>query len=66
MNIEQAIKILNPETTKEALAEIEYYAGFNGKEAKLKAVNEACIIACDVMKEKVCNEKYNKSMTNIQ
>ena len=53
MNIEQAIKILDPETTKEALAKIEYYAGFNGKEAKLKAVNEACIIACDVMKEKV-------------
>ena len=49
MNYEEARRILHPDTTLEALAEIEYYAGFNGKEAKLEAVNTACIVACHAM-----------------
>ena len=52
MEIEDAIRILNPETTEEALAEIEYYGGFCGRQAKIKACDEACEIAVDAMKEK--------------
>ena len=47
MTYEQAKKILHPDTTLETLAEIEYYAGFNGEEAKRKAVDEACLVACE-------------------
>ena len=37
MTREEAIRILDPETTGEALAEIEYYAGFSGKKAAIHA-----------------------------
>ena len=49
MTVQEAIRILHPDTTAEALAEIEYYAGFSGQDAKMEAVNDACIIACEVM-----------------
>ena len=51
MTIEEAIRILDPETTAEALAEIEYYAGFRGKEAAIKAVEDACILAVAALRE---------------
>lgn len=41
MTKEEAIRILDPETTGEALAEIEYYGGFSGKTAAVKAVSDA-------------------------
>lgn len=47
MSVEQAIRILHPDTTVEALAEIGYYAGFRSQEAELEAVNEACNVACE-------------------
>lgn len=49
MTYEEARKILHPDTTLQALAEIEYYAGFGGQEAKIKAVEEACSIACEAL-----------------
>ena len=45
----EARKILHPNTTLTALAEIEYYAGFNGEEAKRKMVDEACLVACEAL-----------------
>ena len=51
MTREEAIKILDPETTAEALAEIEYYAGFSGQTAKVQAVSEACEIAVAALME---------------
>lgn len=45
MTIEEAIRILDPNTAREALAEIEYYGGFSGKRAKIEACDEACRIA---------------------
>lgn len=49
MTHQEARKILHPDTTLQALAEIEYYAGFSGREAKIKAVDEACLIACEAL-----------------
>ena len=49
MTLAEAKKILHPDTTLDAIAEIEYYAGFNGKDASLRAVNEACIVACEAI-----------------
>ena len=50
MTNEEAIRILDPATTLEALAEIEYYAGFSGEEATRKAVDDACLVAVEALK----------------
>lgn len=50
MTHEEAARILDPETSRDALAEIEYYGGFRGEGAVLEAVNEACRIAAEVLK----------------
>ena len=49
MTNEEAIRILDPATTREALYEIEYYAGFNGKRAAMEAVNEACVMGAEAL-----------------
>ena len=48
MSIEEAIRILDPETSVDAIAEIKYYSGFNEEKA-IKKVEDACELACDVM-----------------
>lgn len=53
MTVEEAIRILHPSTTSEALAEIEYYGGFNGKQAKVEAVNTACLVACEALEKQI-------------
>lgn len=53
MTIYQAIKILDPKTRYETIAEIEYYGGFSGKEAVYLAIDDACILAADVLKKTV-------------
>ena len=50
MSIEEAIRILDPETSADAIAEIKYYAGFNEEKA-IEKVEEACILACDIMRK---------------
>ena len=59
MSIEEAIRILDPETSADAITEIKYYAGFNEEKA-IKKVEEACKLACDIMreylKEKICTQ----------
>lgn len=50
MTKEEAIRILDPATSRDALWEIEYYAGFRGKEAKIAAVEEACRMAVEALK----------------
>ena len=50
MSIEEAIRILDPKTSADAIAEIEYYAGFNKGKA-IEKVNEACEVAWKIMKE---------------
>ena len=50
ISVEEAIRILDPETSADAIAEIEYYAGFN-RDKTIEKINEACAIACDVMIE---------------
>ncbi len=57
MTYEEAKRILHPDTTVDALTEIEYYAGFNGKEARLKAVDEACVVACEALEKCMKMEK---------
>ena len=50
MSIEEAIRILDPETSADAIAEIKYYVGFN-EEKTIKKVEETCELACDIMRK---------------
>ena len=61
MTIEQAIAILEPETTRAALYEYQYYGGFRGEEAKIKACEEACRIAAAVMRWEVSRQQREES-----
>ena len=49
MTYEEAKRILYPDTTREALAEI----GFKGKEKLRDAVDEACLMACDALDKQI-------------
>ena len=51
MTREEAIRILDPVTTGEALAEIEYYNGFSCKTAAVQAVSDACVLAVAALRE---------------
>lgn len=51
MTIQEAIRLLDPTTTVEAIAEIEYYAGFSGRTAAIRAITDATVIACKIMRE---------------
>lgn len=53
MTAADAKRIIHPDTTVEALAEIEYYGGFNGEAAKRAAVDEACLIACAALDKQI-------------
>ena len=53
MTREEAIRILDPDTTGEALAEIEYYNGFNWKTAAVQAVSDACVLAVAALRQQV-------------
>ena len=51
MTNEEAIMLLNPSTRILALAEIECYNGFRGKEAYIKAKEDACILAAEALEK---------------
>ena len=51
MTIDEAIRILDPETTAEALGEIEYYGGLRGREKMVAACDEACRVAVGIMRK---------------
>lgn len=56
MSIEEAIRILDPETSADAITEIKYYAGFNEEKA-IEKVEEACELACDIMRKYIEDTK---------
>ena len=53
MKIEEAVAILHPDTSKEALREYCYFHGidFESKEDVLKVINEACVLVCNIVKQ---------------
>ena len=51
MMINQAIRILDPATTAEELATIEYYGGLHGREKMVAACDEACRVAVGIMRK---------------
>ena len=57
MTREEAIRILDQETTGEAMAEIEYYGGFSGRAAVVQAVLDACVRAVADLREQEERER---------
>ena len=55
MTNKEAIMLLNPKTTASALAEIEYYNGFKGKEACIEAIEDACRLAIEALGKQMHN-----------
>ena len=51
MTVEEAIAILDPETSRAALFDYRYFGGCRGSEAVLAATEEACRVAVRVMRE---------------
>lgn len=49
MDIDEAIRFLDPKTTAKAIGEVEYYGGFNGQRKAIEKVNESCDIAVLIM-----------------
>ena len=49
MTYKEAKRILHPDTTREALAEIK----FKGKKKSQEAVDEACLRACDALDKQI-------------
>lgn len=62
MSIDEAIRILEPITSAEAIMKIEYYGGLSGDMAKIEAVNEACRLAVAALRAQQEAEK-NKPLT---
>ena len=59
MTINQAIRILDTDTSAEALGEIEYYGGLHGREKMVAACDEACRVAVGIM------QKYQEEKKDI-
>lgn len=53
MTNEQAIRLLHPDTTAEAIAEIEYKHGFRGKQAAINKIDKACELACKALEKQI-------------
>ena len=58
MTIEEAIKLLHPDTTGEGIMELQYYGGFEAKEKVIKAIEEACILACAALEKQIPKNPY--------
>lgn len=64
MTIREAIRILDPETSRSALGEIEYYGGLRGREKMIAACDEACRVACQVMRAEVARAEQSRRMAS--
>ncbi len=57
MTINQAIRILDPDTSAEALGEIKYYGELDGREKMVAACDEACRVAVQIMRKYMEEQK---------
>lgn len=53
MTAEEAIEILHPDTTAQALLRIEHCGGVNGRQAMKEAVDDACLVACEALEKQI-------------
>lgn len=53
MRIEEAIRLLHPDTSAGEIAEIKYKYGFQGEEQAIHKIKKACKIACKAMEKQI-------------
>ena len=53
MKIEEAIRILHPDTSADEITEIKYKYGFRGEEQVVHKIEKACKIACKAMEKQI-------------
>lgn len=59
----EAIKLLHPDTTAATILEYEYYGEFYGKEAIIKAIEAACVLACSELEKKIPKKPIERIKT---
>ena len=65
MDVEFAIKILDKETTSEAVRELKYYSGFN-EERIIDAIEEAMQMGADALREQKSKQiEIDESMNEL-
>ena len=62
MTLEEACRLIDPATDLDALAEIEYYNGFKGKDAAAKALHEASQMVVDFVRQMSWHDAKNPPM----
>lgn len=53
MTAAEAKRIIHPDTTVQTLSRIEYCGGLDGEQALKKAVDEACLVACEALEKQI-------------
>ena len=65
MDVEFAIKILDKETTSEAVRELKYYSGFN-EEKIIDSIEEAMQMGADALREQMSKQiEIDESMNEL-
>ena len=59
MTLEEACRLIDPATDLDALAEIEYYNSFKGKDAAAKALHEASQMVVDFVRQMSWHDAKN-------
>lgn len=64
MTAAEAKRIIHPDTTVQTLSRIEYCGGLDGEQALKKAVDEACLVACEALEKQIPKKPTNFAIDN--
>lgn len=66
MTLEEALRFIDPETDTDALAEAEYYGGFNGKEQDAQKLKEASRMVVDFIRRVSWHDAKTHRLSTIK
>lgn len=66
MTLEEALRFIDPETDMDALAEVEYYNGFKGKEAAAKTLREASQMVVDFIRRVSWHDAKTRRLSTMK
>ena len=66
MTLEEACRLIDPATDLDALAEVEYYNGFKGKEAAAKILREASQMVVDFIRRVSCTMPKPRRLSTMK
>lgn len=65
MTIEQAIRLLHPETCEAALGEVEAYDGMDFYESQIATIDKASLMACAALEKQIPKKPNNKCIDDV-